>query len=184
MLRKLLVLLGALFALLAWSLVPTAYGEDDDGDDDGGGGSTILVDFTAGSGTATFGVGATASFDFDVQSGPTGPIGGGSFTNVSGTVFTGPATCLRVDGNLAVFEIDNQNPNGQDLEVFVGDFGPFGMDDQINFGTGVGVADANCPDPKTIDEPLIVGDIVVGSRPGDGDDDDGDDDDGDDDDDD
>jgi hypothetical protein len=175
-LRFLLLLLVVLAAC-----VFTASAPADDDDDDDGGSSTRLVDFTFGSGTADFGVGQPAKFDFDVQSGPNGEavVGSATLTSAFGVEFAGPATCLRVAGNRAVFEVDNQNPANplQDVVVFVGDFGLAGAMDEFNFHFIIGVADATCPDPAPTDRPQIVGDIVVGdnvARPRSDDDDDGD----------
>lgn len=160
-LRFLLFLLLLVFA----ASVFTASAPADDDDDDGGGSSTRLVDFTFGSGTAAFPAG-TATFDFDVESGPNGEavVGFATLTSAFGVPFAGPATCLRVAGNRAVFEIDNQTGTLQDVVVFVGDFGAAGAMDEFNFHFIVGVADATCPDPAPTDRPEIVGDIVVGDN--------------------
>jgi hypothetical protein len=175
-------LLFVLVLMLAATVFAASAPADDD-DDDGGGSSTRVVDFTFGSGTAEFPPFGTSTFDFDVESGPNGEAVAGFATLVSafGVPFAGPATCLRVAGNRAVFEVDNQTGTMQDVVVFVGDFGPAGVGDEFNFFFIVGVADATCPAPGPTDRPPIVGDIVVGDDvpvSGGGDDDDDDDDDG------
>jgi hypothetical protein len=176
-LRFLLILLVLVFA--ASVFIASAPADDDDDDD---GSSTRIVDFTFGSGTATFPAG-TATFDFDVESGPNGEavVGFATLRSAFGVPFAGPATCLRVAGNRAVFEVDNQTGTMADVVVFVGDFGPAGAGDEFNFHFIAGVADATCPDPAPTDRPEIVGDIVVGDnvpvRGDEDDDDDGDDDD-------
>lgn len=191
--RPLRFLLLLLLLTLTASVFTASAPADDDDDDGDGGSSTRVVDFTFGSGTAAFPPFGTATFDFDVESGPNGEdvVGLATLRSAFGVPFSGPVTCLRVAGNRAVFEVDNQNPANslQDVVVFVGDFGSAGAGDEFNFHLIPipEVADASCPPPAATDHPPIVGDIVVGDdvsvRRG-GDDDDGDDDDGDEDDDD
>jgi hypothetical protein len=172
-------LLFLLLLVFAASVFAASAPADDDDDDDGGGSSTSLVDFTFGSGTADFPAGQ-ASFDFDVTSGPNGEavVGFATLTSAFGVPFAGPATCLRVAGNRAVFEVDNQAGTMADVVVFVGDFGPAGAGDEFNFHFIAGFADATCPNPGPEETPPIVGDIVVGDNVpvgGGGDDDDEDD---------
>jgi hypothetical protein len=175
-------LLFVLLLVFAASVFAASAPADDD-DDGGGGSSTSLVDFTFGSGTADFPAGQ-ASFDFDVTSGPNGEavVGFATLTSAFGVPFAGPVTCLRVAGNRAVFEVDNQAGTMADVMVFVGDFGPAGAGDEFQFHFIGGFADAVCPDPRPEETPPIVGDIVVGDNVlvgggGNGDDDDDDDDD-------
>lgn len=176
--RPLRFLLLVLLLALAASVFTASAPADDDDDDDGGS-SARIVDFTFGSGTAAFPAG-TATFDFDVESGPNGEavVGFATLTSAFGVPFAGPVTCLRVDGKRAVFEVDNQAGTMADVVVFVGDFGPAGAGDEFQFHFIGGFADAMCPDPRPEETPPIVGDIVVGDNVlvgGGGDDDDDDD---------
>jgi hypothetical protein len=183
--------LFVLMLVFAASVLAAPAPADDDDDDGGGGGgsSSRVVDYTFGSGTAEFPPFGTSTFDFDVESGPNGEavVGFATLTSAFGIPFSGPATCLSVAANRAVFEVDNQNPanSTQDVVVFVGDFGSAGAGDEFNFHFIVGVADGVCPAPGPTDRPPIVGDIVVGDNVparggGGGGDDDDDDDEGDD----
>jgi hypothetical protein len=165
--RPILSLAALLMLVVMSGLVPTALADDDGDDDDDGGSSTRIVDFTFGSGTAQFAAGQ-AQFDFNVESGPNGEavVGSARLRSAFGVEFAGPATCLAVDGNRAVFEVDNQNPLNafEDVVVFVGDFGAAGANDEFNFHFIIGVADAICPAPAPTDRPQIDGDIVVGDN--------------------
>jgi hypothetical protein len=126
-----------------------------------------------------------STFRFAAASGPAGEnaTGFADATSVFGERFAGPVTCLRVSGNRATFEVDNEIPPGRDAVFFVADFGPGGVGDEFNFDP-IGNADANCPDPGEREQSVVAGDIVVGDNEpignGDGDDD-GDDEDDDDD---
>jgi hypothetical protein len=188
--KRRLPALAALIILLAMiGGVPNAFADDDDRDDDDGRTrSPDLIDFTTGTGTAQFGA-LTSTFNFEVTSGPLGEgaVGFATLTSAFGVRFSGPATCLRVDGNLAVFEVDSQDPaDPRDVVVFVGDFGVAGVPqpDSFNFHFINGFADADCPTPseREPEHSVVTGDIVVGDnlpppRRRVGDDDDGDDDD-------
>jgi hypothetical protein len=180
--RFLPLLLVMFFAATVFTAAAAA---DDDDDDDARKGSGTLVDFARGTGTAEFQGGLVPStFDFDVTSGPAGEAAAGfaTLTSAIGETFSGPATCLRVSGNLAVFEVDNQNPANaaRDVVVFVGDFGALGVPerDSFNFDLIGGVADANCPDVQERERSVVAGDIEVADnaqpRRGGGDDDDDD----------
>jgi hypothetical protein len=180
--RRVLCLAALLMLVVMSGMVPTALADDDD-DDDGGRGSATLVDFTSGRGTANFGVGVPSTFDFNVTSGPTGVAGSATLTSAFGVPFSGPATCLRVVGNLAVFEVDSQPPaDPRDVVVFVGDFGVLGKPqrDSFNFDFVDGIADADCPGVSERERSVVTGDIVVGddqpARRGNEDDDEDDDD--------
>jgi hypothetical protein len=182
MLRPLRVLLVFVTVLLAACVFTTSAPADDDDDDDGGG-SGQVIDFASGAGTAIFDA-AVSDFDFHVQSVGGVVSGGGSFTTTFGLggTFVGPATCLSVSGNRAVFEIDNTGSGG-DILVAVGDWGPGGMGDEYNFHPLPAGADAIC-DAVGFDSPLILGDIEVGDdqpAPSGGDDEEDDEDDEDDD---
>jgi hypothetical protein len=187
--RRRVVGLAALLMFAVMSgLAPTALADDDDEDDDERGRpSSALVDFARGTGTARFEGGLVPStFDFGVTSGPMGEGAAGfaTLTSAFGVPFSGPATCLRVVGNLAVFEIDNQNPanSSQDVVVFVGDFGVLGVPQRDAFNFDIirdGVADADCPGVGERERSVVTGDIEVADnaaprRQGD-DDEDGDD---------
>jgi hypothetical protein len=184
--RPLRFFLLLLLVLLAASLFTASAPADDDDDDDGRP-SPRVVDFTFGNGTADFGLPEPfihATFDFDVQSGPNGEAAAGfaTLTDVRGNTYTGPATCLHVEGNRAVFEVDNTNPLGSDVVVYVGDFGVGQNVDEFNFDLIV-LADSACPGIADRENSVVTGDIVVGDnvpvRHGETDDDD-DDEDGDD----
>jgi hypothetical protein len=179
MLSKLLVLLAMLAAVLACSVSP-ALADDDDDDDDGGGSSTGIVDYTVGNGVALFEVAPDtfreSTFDFEAQSGPNGELASGfaTLTSAAGNLYVGPVTCLHVAGNRAVFEVDNTV--GEDVVVYVGDFGIGVNVDEFNFDH-IGLADTSCPGVADREDSVVVGDIEVGDnapprRRGDDDDDD------------
>jgi hypothetical protein len=182
--RRIRGLAALLMLAVMIGLTPTAFADDDDDDDDRDGAPTALIDFARGTGTAEFEGGLVPStFDFDVTSGPMGErvAGSATLTSAFGVLFFGPATCLRVVGNLAVFEVDNQNPANasQDVVVFVGDFGVAGVPgvDAFNFDV-ISMADSDCPDVRERERSVVAGDIVVGDnqsvrRGGDDDDDEG-----------
>lgn len=182
--RFLLPLLLLLLLLAASVFTASAMADDDDDDD--GGSSSRIVDFTFGNGTADFGLPAPfvrATFDFDVQSGPNGEAAAGfaTLTDVRGNTYTGPATCLHVHGNRAVFEVDNTNPLTQDVVVYVGDFGAGLNVDEFNFDV-ILQADTTCPVTLDRENSVVTGDIVVSDnapprRGGDDDDDEDDEDD-------
>jgi hypothetical protein len=182
-------LLFLLLLVFAASVFAASAPADDDDDDDDDGGSPTLIDSTSGRGNADFGFPVLSTFDFNVTSGPGGENVAGSATlmSVFGNTYSGPATCLRVVGNRAVFEVDNQNPTAgdpRDVVVFVGDFGVGVRVDEFNFDP-LSEADAVCPSPQERERSVITGDIVVSDdvpapRGGDDDDDDGDDEDDDD----
>jgi hypothetical protein len=148
-------------------LTPTAFADDDDDDDDERGGRpSAVVDFTFGKGTADFGLpppAIQATFDFDAQSGPNGELATGfaRLTDVSGNSYSGPVTCLNVQGSRAVFEVDNTL--GGDVVVFVGDFGVGPNVDEFNFDP-IAEADATCPGTADRENSVVTGDIVVGDN--------------------
>src|SRR5918992_810363 len=170
--RRVPALAAVVILVVVGGAAPTALADDDDRDDDDRRRSSPnLIDFTAGNGTAQFAEvpTGTSTFNFEVTSGPLGEGAAGyaTLTSASGIPFSGPATCLRVVGNLAVFEVDSQPPaDPRDVVVFVGDFGVLGRPerDTFNFDLIGGVADTDCPDVGVRERSVVTGDIVVGDN--------------------
>jgi hypothetical protein len=117
-------------------------------------------DSVTGSGSSSGGVGFT--FEFDVHSGPSGENPTGQvtfrFAGDGSVFFTGPVTCLAVDGNFAILNVDTPQFHAVGLEVTDSPSGDFIR----AIPTGV----SRCsPIGLAVDFPVTSGDVVVVDAP-------------------
>jgi hypothetical protein len=107
--RKMLLLAVLPLAMLGVLVVPVAAAQ------------VPTQDSVTGTGVVAGGSGATFTFDIDAHSGPSGenPTGQVTFRSASnGSVFfSGPVTCLAVNGNSAILNIDASQFGPVNMEV-------------------------------------------------------------------
>jgi hypothetical protein len=108
-------------------------------------------------------------FQIDVRSGPSGqnPTGEASFGGGVAGAIDGPATCLAVSGNIAVFNL--QTPQFGVVSFEVTDNAGSGQADTIE-GRATGLADGrsatDCsPVPNGLSEAVVEGDVTVVDAP-------------------
>jgi hypothetical protein len=138
----------AAFAVLAAMLAPSAAAQ------------VPTQDSVIGSGVAQ--PGATFTFEFDARSGPSGenPTGQVTFRSTAdGSVFfSGPVTCLDVNGNFAILNVDTPQFSAVGLEVTDSPSG-----DLIR-GIPTGISRCS-PLGTAVVFPVISGDLVVIDAP-------------------
>jgi hypothetical protein len=116
-------------------------------------------DSVSGSGVArTVGTDVTFDFQIDAHSGPSGENPGGQVTFRSRTdgsiFFSGPVTCLAVNGNFAILNVDSAQFNAVGMEVTDSPSGD--LIRAIPTGT------SSCsPIGAAVDFEVISGDVVV-----------------------
>jgi hypothetical protein len=117
-------------------------------------------DSVTGTGSSSGGVGFT--FEFDAHSGPSGenPTGHVTFRFAAdGSVFfSGPVTCLAVDGNFAILNVDTPQFHAVGLEV------TDSLSGDLIRGIPTGISRCS-PIGSAVDFPVISGDVVVVDAP-------------------